>query len=213
MDFNQPHNFVLSSRSICCCRFPRSSVHSLVSIQLVHGFSYCELGIQLSKGYSVSYFLSINFPTPKVLWFSPLIFLLGLVFINSSHDTCSKVSWGITIRCLCSVQSLYSKGLLFQSYFGSYFGRKLRYISSLFWNAFLSITWSKISLWTSHVLSRKTHKICLFLSWYLPIDTIGRGQQRMRWSDGITNSMGITWANSRRWWGTGRPGMLQSMGS
>lgn len=26
----------------------------------------------------LSYFLSTNFPTPKVLWFSPLIFLLGL---------------------------------------------------------------------------------------------------------------------------------------
>lgn len=78
MDFNQPCNFVLGSRSTCCCRFPSSSVHSLVSIQLVHGFSYCELGIQLSQGYSVSYFLSTNFPTPKVLWFSPLIFLLGL---------------------------------------------------------------------------------------------------------------------------------------
>ena len=31
-----------------------------------------------------------------------------------------------------------------------------------------------------------------------------RGQQKMRWT--------WTWANSGRWWGTGRPGMLQSMG-
>ena len=34
-----------------------------------------------------------------------------------------------------------------------------------------------------------------------------RGQQRMRWLDGITGSMDMSW-----WW-TGRPGMLQSMGS
>ena len=37
------------------------------------------------------------------------------------------------------------------------------------------------------------------------------GQQRTRWLDGITNSM-ISWASSRSWWWTGKPGMLQSMG-
>ena len=36
-----------------------------------------------------------------------------------------------------------------------------------------------------------------------------RGQQRMRWLDGITDSMDI-WVNSGSWWWTGRPGMLQS---
>ena len=40
-----------------------------------------------------------------------------------------------------------------------------------------------------------------------------RGWQKMRWLDGITDSMNITWANSRRWWGAGKPCMLQSMGS
>ena len=46
--------------------------------------------------------------------------------------------------------------------------------------------------------------------------TVGRrrrGHQRMRWLGGITNAIWTwTWANSRRRWGTGRPGMLQSMG-
>ena len=40
-----------------------------------------------------------------------------------------------------------------------------------------------------------------------------RGWQRMRWLDGITSSMDMSWVNSGSWWWTGRPGMLQSMGS
>jgi len=40
-----------------------------------------------------------------------------------------------------------------------------------------------------------------------------RGCQRMRWLDGITNAMNMTWADSGRWWGTGRPAVLQSTGS
>ena len=39
-----------------------------------------------------------------------------------------------------------------------------------------------------------------------------RGQQRMRWWDGITDSMDTIWASFRSWWWTGKPGMLQSMG-
>ena len=40
-----------------------------------------------------------------------------------------------------------------------------------------------------------------------------RGRQRMRWLDGITDSMDMGWVDSRSWWWTGRPGVLQFMGS
>jgi len=39
------------------------------------------------------------------------------------------------------------------------------------------------------------------------------GWQRMRWLDGITTQWTWVWASSRCWWWTGRPGVLQSMGS
>ena len=40
-----------------------------------------------------------------------------------------------------------------------------------------------------------------------------RGQQRMRWLDGITTWRTWVWVNPGSWWWTGRPGVLQFMGS
>ena len=39
------------------------------------------------------------------------------------------------------------------------------------------------------------------------------GQQRMKWLDGITDTMDWVWVGSRSWWWTGRPGVLWFMGS
>ena len=38
-----------------------------------------------------------------------------------------------------------------------------------------------------------------------------KGRQSMKWLDVTTNSMDMSWVNSRSWWWTGRPGMLESM--
>ena len=40
-----------------------------------------------------------------------------------------------------------------------------------------------------------------------------KGQQRMRWLGGIMTQWTWVWVNSGSWWWTGRPGVLQSMGS
>ena len=40
-----------------------------------------------------------------------------------------------------------------------------------------------------------------------------RGKLRIRWLDGITNMMDIRLVGSGNWWWTGKPGVLQSLGS
>ena len=40
-----------------------------------------------------------------------------------------------------------------------------------------------------------------------------RRWQRMRGLDGITNAMDMSFSNSKSWWWTGKPGVLQFMGS
>ena len=44
------------------------------------------------------------------------------------------------------------------------------------------------------------------------IESERRGWQRMRWLDGIPDSMDRIFVNSRSWWWTGKPGVLWSMG-
>ena len=39
------------------------------------------------------------------------------------------------------------------------------------------------------------------------------GWQRMKWLDGITNSMDMSLSKLREWWWAGKPGVLQFMGS
>ena len=39
-----------------------------------------------------------------------------------------------------------------------------------------------------------------------------RGQQRLRWLDGIIDSVEMSLSRSRSWWWTGRPGVLWSVG-
>ena len=40
-----------------------------------------------------------------------------------------------------------------------------------------------------------------------------RGQQRMRWFEALLTQWTWVWVDSRSWWWTGRPSMLQFMGS
>ena len=40
-----------------------------------------------------------------------------------------------------------------------------------------------------------------------------KGRERMRWLDGITDSVSRVWVDSESWWWIGRPGVLRFMGS
>ena len=61
-------------------------------------------------------------------------------------------------------------------------------------------------------LMRRTDSLKKPLSLGKIEDRRRRGWQRMRWLEGITDSMEWVWANSRSWWWTGKPGVLQSVG-
>ena len=39
-----------------------------------------------------------------------------------------------------------------------------------------------------------------------------RGWQKMRWLDGITDSMDVSWGSPRRWWWTRKPGCFSPWG-
>ena len=68
--------------------------------------------------------------------------------------------------------------------------------------------------WSSKALATWYEELtCWKRLWCLEIlKTGGKGQQRMRWLDGITWQTWV-WINSRSWWWTGKPGVLQSTGS
>ena len=44
-------------------------------------------------------------------------------------------------------------------------------------------------------------------------DRSRKGWQRMKWFDGMTDSKECVWVSSGSWWWTGKPGVLQFMGS
>ena len=79
---------------------------------------------------------------------------------------------------------------IFLNIFSTFISMKLQYFGHLMWRA--------DSLEKTLMLGK--------------IEGRRRGQQRTRRLYGITDSMDTSLISSRRWWRTGRPGVLQSMG-
>ena len=62
-------------------------------------------------------------------------------------------------------------------------------------------------------LTRRTDSLEKFLMLGKTEGRRRRGRQRMRWLDASLTVWTWVWGSSRSWWWTGKPGMLQSMGS
>ena len=104
-------------------------------------------------------------------------------------------------KCMCltlakryykEIQPVYPKGDHGCSLEGLMLKLKLQYFGHLMGRA----DWLKKTLMIGRIGGRKR-----------------RGWQRMRWLDGITDSMTWVWVNSRSWRWTGRPGVLRFMRS
>ena len=85
------------------------------------------------------------------------------------------------------------------------------------WKSVLNIHWKDWCWrWSSNTLATWCEELTHLKRNLMLGKTEGRrrrGQQRMRWLNGITISMDMSLVNSGSWWWTGRPGVLRFMGS
>ena len=73
-----------------------------------------------------------------------------------------------------------------------------------------SYSWPNSFIFVTYLASRRRTSEVVWVSWPVARE---QSRQRMRWLDGITDSMDMSLRNSRGWWRTpGRPGVLQFMG-